>query len=81
MGVKGSNSHVIKYFHITAASLTVLFMIGSDIFVRFSHRSEPTLANAPTAIVNTIPFSNLNTSIAVTIAVNIVSAMFGVTFW
>ena len=79
MDVKGTNSHVIKYFHITAASLTVLFMIGSDIFVRFSHRSEPTLANAPTAIVNTIPFSNLNTSISLTIGLNIILSMFGVT--
>ena len=79
MGEKGSNSHLITYFHITAASLTVLFMTGSAVFVRFSRRSTPTPANAPTTIVNTIPFSNLNTSIALTIAVHIISNMLGVT--
>ena len=79
MGVKGSNSHLTMYFHITAVCLSVLFMIGSDIFVRFSRHSQPTPANAPTTIVNTIPFSTLNTSIALTIVVNVILHMFGVT--
>ena len=67
------------YFHITCVGLIVLFMIGSDFFLRFSRRSQPTPADAPTIIVNTIPFSNLNTSISLTIGVNIILSMFGVT--
>ena len=78
MDVEGSNFHVIIYSHIICASLTVIFMIASDIFVRFSRRSEPTLANAPTTIINTIPFSTLNISIALTLVVNIISGMFGI---
>ena len=67
------------YFHITCATLTALFMIGSDIFVRFYRRSQPTQVNAPSStIVNTIPFSNLNTSIALTMIVHIISNMLGV---
>ena len=80
MDVKmGSNSHVIEYFHITCVSLTFLFMICSDTFVRFSRQSPPTSANPNhTTIINTIPFSNLNTSIALTIVVHIISNMLGV---
>ena len=79
MDVKSSNSHVIMYFHITLASLTVLFMIGSDIFVRFSRHAQPTQANASSIIINTIPFSTLNISIALTMVVNIIARIFGET--
>ena len=78
MNVKGSKYHVIKYFHLIAVGLTVLFMIGSAVFVRFSRHSQPTSANAPTTIVNPIPFSSLNTSIALTLALNIILRFFGV---
>ena len=79
MDVEEPKSHVIIYFHATSATLTVLFMIGSDIFVRFSRRSQPTPANASTTIINTIPFSTLNISIALTIVANVITSMFGVT--
>ena len=79
MDVEEPKSHVIIYFHATSASLTVLFMIGSDIFVRFSRRSQPAPANASTTIINTIPFSTLNISIALTVVVNIIMSMFGAT--
>ena len=74
-----SNSHVNVYFHITSASLTVLSMIVSHTVVRFSRRSQPSSDNASTAIINTIPFSTLNISVALALFVNIILAMFGVT--
>ena len=79
-----SNSHLNVYFHITSASLTVLSLIGSDIFVRCFRRSQPTNAsitnatNASPAIINTIPFFTLNISIALTIVLYITLVMFGV---
>ena len=80
MDVEEPKSHLMIYFHATSATLTVLFMIGSDIFVRFSRRSQPTPANASTStIINTIPFSTLNISIALTVVVNMIMSMFGAT--
>ena len=82
-----SNSHVVVYFHIAAATLTFLSIIGSDIFVRVSRRlqpssqpnsQQPSSTNASTVIVNTIPFSTLNLSIALAVVVNIISAILGV---
>ena len=76
-----SNSHVNVYFHIAAASLTFLFIIGSDIFVRFSRRSESSSqpnSQPSSTIVNTIPFSTLNISMTLAIVSSISSAILGV---
>ena len=82
MDVKSPNFHLIFYFHITFISLTLLFMIGSDIFVRLYRRSKPTPVNAPSStLVNPIPFLTLNISIVLTIVVNIVAKMFGLTLF
>ena len=80
MDVESPKSHVMIYFLVTSASLTFLFMLASDIFVRISRiSSQPSPPNAsPTIIINTIPFSTLNISIALTIVVNIIMITFGV---
>ena len=61
--------------------ITISHQVGSEILARFSRRSTPLPpSNASTTIINTIPFSTLNVSIALTIVVNIVLNMFGISF-
>ena len=81
MGVEGSSSAPALFFHIISGSLTALTMVGSEIYARCSLSSVPLASNAPTTtIINTIPFSTLNVSIALTIVVNVTLNMFGVYF-
>ena len=70
--IPSSRSHVIIYFHATSSTLTALFMIGSEIIARFSCHSQPVSTNPSPIIINAIPFSTLNISIALTIVVNII---------
>ena len=81
MEVKGSSSAPALVFHVMSGSLTALAMVGSEIFARCSLSSMPLTSNASTTtIINTIPFSTLNISIALTIVVNVTLNMFGVYF-
>ena len=81
MEVEGSSSAPVLVFHIMSGSLTALAMVGSEIFARCSLSSMPLTSNASTTtIINTIPFSTLNISIALTIVVNVTLNMFGVYF-
>ena len=84
MDVQKSKSHLILYFHLTSGGVTGLFMIGSEIVASFSRRSQPTPANTNTAfnnnqplIINPLPFSTMNITIALTIVVNIILNIFG----
>ena len=72
-------SHVMIYIHALSVSLTALFLFSSDIFVRCCHRSEPAQVNSSPTITNTLPFSTLNISIALTLFVNLFMKMVGVT--
>ena len=78
--VEGSTSAPALFFHIMSGSLTALAMVGSEIYARISLSSMPLTSNASTTIINTIPFSTLNISIALTIVVNVTLNMFGVYF-
>ena len=79
MEVEGSSSAPVLVFHIISGSLTALAMVGSEIYARCSLSSLPMTSNASTTtIINTIPFSALNISIALTIVVNVTLNMFGV---
>ena len=80
MEVEGSTSAPALFFHIMSGSLTALAMVGSEIYARISLFSMPLTSNASTTIINTIPFSTLNISIALTIVVNVTLNMFGVYF-
>ena len=81
MEVEGSSSAPALVFHIMSGSLTALAMVGSEIFARCSLSSMPLTSNASTTtIINTIPFSTLNISIALAIVVNVTLNMFGVYF-
>ena len=71
MEVEGSSSAPVLFFHIMSASLTALAMVGSEIYARCSLSSMPLTSNASTTIINTIPFSTLNISIALAIVVNV----------
>ena len=75
--VEGSTSAPALFFHIMSGSLTALAMLGSEIYARISLSSMPLTS---TTIINTIPFSTLNISIALTIVVNVTLNMFGVYF-
>ena len=84
MDVQKSKSHLILYFHLTSGGVTGLFMIGSEIVASFSRRSQPIPANTNTTfnnnqalIINPLPFSTLNITIALTIVVNIILNIFG----
>ena len=72
MDIPSSRSHVIIYFHAISSTLTALSMIGSEIIARFSRRSQPISTNPSPTIINAIPFSTLNISIALTIVLNII---------
>ena len=75
--IPSSRSHVILYFHATSSTLTALSMIGSEIIARFSRRLQPISTNPSPTIINAIPFSTLNISIALTIVVNIILTILG----
>ena len=72
-------SHVMIYIHALSVGLTVLFLFSSDVFVRCCHRSEPAQVNCSPTITNTLPFSTLNISITLTLFVNLIMKMVGVT--
>ena len=75
LDVEASKSHVIIYFHIMAGSTTAFFVIVSEIVACFSRGSS----TPNTATINTIPFLTLNTSLALTMVVNIILGfLFGI---
>ena len=83
MDVPESKSHVIPFFHIGLGGLTAFLMIVSEIVARFYRRSQPIPASTNTTlqdqalIVNPLPFSTLNVSIALAIVLNIILYIFG----
>ena len=60
-------SHEMIYVHAIFVGLALLFLFCSDIFVRCCHTPEPAQVNSSPTITNTIPFSTLNISIALTL--------------
>ena len=82
MGLEVPETHVMIYFHAISSSLTVLLMIASEIYVRFSqHGSQSISTNcnvSTTTIINTVPFLTLNISMAVTVFFGIIINIFGV---
>ena len=79
MGLEVPETHVMIFFHAISSSLTVLLMIASEIYVRFSqHGSQSISTNVSTTIINTVPFLTLNISIALTVFFGIISNIFGV---
>ena len=78
MEAEGSNSAPVL-FHMMSGILTALVMVGSEIYARISLSSMPQTSNASsTTIINTIPFSSLNISIALAILVNLTMNMLGI---
>ena len=73
-------SHEMVYGHAIFVGLALLFPFCSDIFVRCRHRpySAQVNSSSPT-ITNTIPFSTLNISIALTFLANLTMRMFAKT--
>ena len=79
MGLEVPETHVMIYFHAISSSLTVLLMIASEIYVRFSqHGSQSISTNVSTTIINTVPFLTLNISMALTVFFGIIINIFGV---
>ena len=79
MGLEVPETHVMIYFHAISSSLTVLLMIASEIYVRFSqHGSQSISTNVSTTIINTVPFLTLNISITLTVFFGIIVNIFGV---
>ena len=71
-------SHEMIYVHAIFVGLA-LFLFCSDIFVRCRHRPEPAQVNSSPTITNTIPFSTLNLSIAVTLLASLTMKIFAIT--
>ena len=82
MGLEVPETHVMIYFHAISSSLTVLLMIASELYVRFSqHGSQSISTNcnvSTTTIINTVPFLTLNISMALTVFFGIIINIFGV---
>ena len=72
-------SHEIIYVHAIFAGLALVFLFCSDIFVRCCHRPEPAQVNSSPTITNTIPFSTLNISIALTLLAILAKRIFAKT--
>ena len=78
MDVTLPESHELIYVHAIFVGLALLFLFCSDIFVRCCHRPDSAQVNSSSPIIaNTIPFSTLNISIALTLFVNLIMKMVG----
>ena len=79
MDVTLPESHELIYVHAIFVGLALLFLFCSDIFVRCCHRPDSAQVNSSPTITNTIPFSTLNISIAVTLLASLTMNLFAIT--
>ena len=79
MDVTLPESHELIYVHAIFVGLALLFLFCSDIFVRCCHRPDSAHVNSSPTITNTIPFSTLNISIALTLLADLTMKIFAIT--
>ena len=79
MDVTLPESHELIYVHAIFVGLALLFLFCSDIYVRCCHRPDSAQVNSSPTITNTIPFSTLNISIALTLLADLTMKIFAIT--